>query len=765
MKRYLVIPVILLFVAMQANAQQLRVSVLEKDGQQPVFLAYINIYDGNSHALLSTVQTNELGEAVVGDVRYPATIDVVAAGYESFSKEYNSAPLNTNLTVRLTKKYAALNEVVVTGLSKPEKIKNALANYRVITKANIQAQGAVTLDEVLKSQLNMNVGNDAMLGSTMTMQGLRSDKVKILIDGIPVNGRENGNINLSQINLNNTERIEIVQGPMSVVYGSDALGGVINIITRKDKKPFGINLNTFYQTVGKYNFDGSLTFKAAERHQFTLGGGRNYFDGAQPISDIDVSNRDTLRTARSLFFKPVEQYLGNFAYSYTAKSAFRLNFASDFLQEKTTNKGSVSQYDAFNGVTATDEYYRTTRSNNRLAMEGKLGKNGRWQSQNGYVVYFRNRESLIKNLNTLSETPNPIPGSQDTSTFTNIYLRSSYSNSAWKISYTVGYDINLEHATSLKIDGKVKTIQDYALYANASAPLIANRLTLQIGGRGSYNTAYVTPIVPSLNLLYTPTDKMQFRASYTNGFRVASLKELYLSFIDNNHYIIGNPNIRAEKSQHVQLSGSYQVYEEGANYLQFIATGYYNDVTNGIVLVKADTIQTNNYYTYSNLLHQRNLIGNFQIDGQWKGLSAQLGFSNNHILAEPANAEKGLPGNSSFNVQEVTANLTYTFRKPQLSFSVIEKYNGPSPFQQPSAEGYIIYDGRQEGYHICDASIDKKFFNKKLQLTLGVKNVFNVQQLALSGVSGSAGGAHGGGAISANFLPRSVFTAVRLNID
>jgi outer membrane receptor for ferrienterochelin and colicins len=764
MKRYLAIAFFLLFIALQTNAQQLRVSVLERDGRQPVFLAYVNVYDGNTHAMMNTVQTNELGEAVLGELKYPITIDVIASGYENFSKDYTTAPLNTNLTVKLTKKFASLNEVVVTGLSRPEKMKDALANYRVITKAMIQAQGAVTLDEVLKSQLNMNIGNDAVLGSTMTMQGMQGNKVKILIDGIPVNGRENGNINLSQINLNNAERIEVVQGPMSVVYGTDALGGVINIITRKDNKPLGINLNAFYQSVGKYNLDGSVTFKAAQRNQFTLGGGRNYFDGAQPVTTTNVFNGDTVLSSRSLYFKPVEQYIGNLAYNYTAKSSFRLNFASDYLKEKTTNKGSITTFNPF-GIIANDEYYRTTRLSNRLALQGNLGKTGTWQSQNGFVVYYRTRESLIKNLNTLTEALDESQGAQDTSTFTNVYLRSSYSNKAWKINYTAGYDINLEYVTSLKVDGKKKEMQDYAVYANTSAPLIKNMLTLQLGARGTYNSNYNVPVMPSVSLLYTPIDKIQVRASYSNGFRVPSTKEMFLSFIDANHHIIGSDNLRPEQSKHIQLSGSYQAYEKDADYLQFILTGYYNDVNNGIVLVKADTIATSINYTYGNVIHQSNVIGNFQIDGQWKGFHAQIGFSNNHTLSEPDDTVKSIPGYAAFDVQEITANLTYTWRKPQLSISVIEKYNSSSPFMQPSIEGYVLYQGKQERYHICDASIDKKFFDKKLQLTVGVKNIFDVQQLQLSGVSGSAGGAHGGSSIGANFMPRSLFTALRLNLD
>jgi len=109
-----------------------------------------------------------------------------------------------------------LDETVVTGVSAPVKMQNALSQYRVITKEAMKAQGAVTVADALTTQLNLNIGNDRALGSNITMQGLGGDKVKILIDGLPVNGRENGNVDLGQLSVNNVARIEIVQ-PISAI--------------------------------------------------------------------------------------------------------------------------------------------------------------------------------------------------------------------------------------------------------------------------------------------------------------------------------------------------------------------------------------------------------------------------------------------------------------------------------------------------------------------------------------------------------------------
>merc|ERR1711965_356759 len=95
---------------------------------------------------------------------------------------------------------------------------------------------AVTLKDVLVNQNNIRVAQDNVLGSSMSLQGMSGQNIKILIDGIPVIGRLNGNIDISQINLNTIERIEIIEGPLSVNYGTDALAGTINLISQKNKK-------------------------------------------------------------------------------------------------------------------------------------------------------------------------------------------------------------------------------------------------------------------------------------------------------------------------------------------------------------------------------------------------------------------------------------------------------------------------------------------------------------------------------------------------
>ncbi len=100
------------------------------------------------------------------------------------------------------------------------------------------------------TELNVRLQNDPNLGSFLQMQGLSGQNIKILIDGVPVVGRVSGSIDLNQLPLTEVERVEIVEGPMSVLYGTDALGGVVNLITRDSRCAWEVRGLAHYESVG-----------------------------------------------------------------------------------------------------------------------------------------------------------------------------------------------------------------------------------------------------------------------------------------------------------------------------------------------------------------------------------------------------------------------------------------------------------------------------------------------------------------------------------
>src|SRR5699024_3265320 len=144
-----------------------------------------------------------------------------------------------------------LKDVVITAQYAPISAENAIHEVKVLDAEQLRSQGYSTLDEALRNQLNMRISTDPMLGNSLKIQGVDGQHIKIMIDGVPIIGRLNGNIDLSQIPLNTVRRIEIVEGALSTIYGSNASGGVINIITKKSiEKNISINMEGHIENVG-----------------------------------------------------------------------------------------------------------------------------------------------------------------------------------------------------------------------------------------------------------------------------------------------------------------------------------------------------------------------------------------------------------------------------------------------------------------------------------------------------------------------------------
>lgn len=128
-----------------------------------------------------------------------------------------------------------LDEVVVTATRTLRQLSSLPLPVTLISKAQIQQTGVTRLDEILNEQTGIIMTPDATIGGGegVQIQGISSDYVLVLIDGVPVVGRSSGNLDLSRLAVGNIKQVEIVKGPSSSLFGSEALGGVINIITEK----------------------------------------------------------------------------------------------------------------------------------------------------------------------------------------------------------------------------------------------------------------------------------------------------------------------------------------------------------------------------------------------------------------------------------------------------------------------------------------------------------------------------------------------------
>ena len=162
-------------------------------------------------------------------------------------------------------RWVELTDAVVTGERDGTSAKEALRMIRTVDEKSIAASGASQLNQLLNSQLNFRISQDPILGSGAALNGLGGEGLTVLVDGVPVRGRLNGQVDLSQLSLNNVERVELVNGPMAVEYGTNALAGTINLITKSNHRE-GLQLRATgqYETIGQHEFNLSATTPMAK---------------------------------------------------------------------------------------------------------------------------------------------------------------------------------------------------------------------------------------------------------------------------------------------------------------------------------------------------------------------------------------------------------------------------------------------------------------------------------------------------------------------
>ncbi|HXH19337.1 MAG TPA: TonB-dependent receptor [Chitinophagales bacterium] len=688
-------------------AQPRTITVLSSKDNSPLeqaYVVFIELNDSGEKKEKRTVLTAADGTAAVplsGD----AAVKISHLGFEELT---DTLPGNQSKTYYLKPLSLPIEGVVITAQYTPDDLRNSVFPVEVIKKETIEQRGATSVREVLTQESNIRITQDNILGSTMTMQGLGGEQIKILVDGIPVIGRENGNIDLSQLNLNNTRRIEIIKGPVSVQYGTHALGGVLNIITNHEQyEGWSARMNGYYETAGVYNADAGIGF-GKKNHSVDLSGGRNFFDG---YSAVD--------TSRFKEWKPREQYFGMLKYRFGFKR-LRFTAKSDAFYEKITNRGMPR---APYNITAFDDYYYTQRYSGAASVNGEILENHYLEQLAAYSYYSKIKNTYYKDLVTLESTITPNPTDQDTARFYSWFIRGYISrNKPFKLfNYQTGYDINIDQAKGRKIKHSSQTIADYAFFASFNIKPVSE-LALQAGIRWSYNTDYTPPLTPAFNIKWTPMDELVIRTSYARGFRAPSLKELYLDFVDAVHNIHGSSDLKAESSNSIAFSMDY-LRNEGNHRISFQPSFFFNDIDDRILLVQVYGTE----YRYVNIDRYQTIGGNLQVGYRFKELmlEANGGFTGNRI-----NTEKDFKWSPELLVQGC-----YLIPKAKITVSVFYKFNGEQvTFTQGDTDELLTQTIAP--YHFLDCSLNRKFWENRISLTFGVKNILDVNNVSSTGGSG-----------------------------
>jgi outer membrane receptor for ferrienterochelin and colicins len=735
------------------QAQQIRV-VSAEDGL-PIPATHIKCFLPE-HKQNQLFVSNDKGWVDIGSFvqnRFPVIVQISFLGFERIQDTLLS---NKEVVFKLKSVSAILNEVVVTAQYAPNSSEKAVHKIRVIDNKKIEKMAAQNLRDVLTNELNVRISQDNILGSSMSIQGISGQNIKILIDGVPVTGRLNGNIDLSQINMNNVERIELVEGPLSVNFGTDALGGTINIITKKSQQHYAsVGVNTYYESIGTYNTDLRVGLQQ-KNNTFVFTAGRYFFDGwSASDSPFKIQQKILPDTSRFQAWKPKKQHFGGFSWNRYLNNKLKANYTVDYYQESIVNRG-VPRRPYFN--TAFDDTYYTQRINNAVSFTGPLNSKYYLNAMVAHNYYKRQKNTYFKNLETLNEQLTENNSDHDTSIFTNFMSRSSVSTTfdTARFNMELGYDINYETGLGVRIKDLKQSIGDFALFSTAEYKPIKN-FTVKPGLRLIHNTAYRAPLVPSLNIKYALGDAKYkntwtFRLSYAHGFRAPSLKELYFFFVDINHNITGNENLKAENSHNFNASANFS-RQYKAYVLKTELSAFYNHIENMISL--AQGVGTN--FSYFNIDVFQSLGTQVNFEWAWSHIKANVGaawIGRYNQLNEVNNSERFLYS------PELRTNLIHDWHKTKSSVAVFYKFTGRMPLYRYGEGGDIQFSEIQE-FHMTDITFSKRFWVDKITFAFGVKNLLNVQNI--NGVV--SGGAHSAGGNSMPIaMGRLYFVKLNLNL-
>ena len=661
---------------------------------------HIKILSSEGKVLLNDF-TNEKGILDLGELNYDTVlIKATHIGFIDYLDTVSNTYSVDTLKIELEKFSFPLNEVVITAQIEALSQRDAVNNIISISKNEIEELNSLNLSELLNQQALFDIQFDPALGSSIEMQGMSGNNINILVDGIPVIGRKGGQIDISQLNLSNIEKIEIVRGPSSVSYGTNSTGGVINLITKRRIDKNQIIFSNYFENIGlkQYNIDINKKIKT---QQFNVNIGLFDFAG--------LSN-DSLR---SYDWKPKRQAFGQIMWVSKIRKN-NLRFRSYYFDEKLVELGNEN-FPPFDG-TALDNHYLTIRNTNDLSIDRKTEN----YSINTFIsqsaTKFKRVQYLVDiNSNEEENTNNLDFNSEDL--FSAWHLRSEYNRLNWdKVSLQAGIESRSDLISGSRIKSDKAITYEFSFFSKTELKLNQN-IKSQLGIRVPYHSIYPAPVSPSFEMLYSRSSKLQYRASYARGFRAPTIKELFLEFIDFNHNIVGNSDLEAEYSHAFNSSIVYTPYQKDTKYIQIDIQGSLQYLNNKIDLAQ---IENTTGYTYFNISNAKYYGLNTTIDSKVsKSSKIRLGW----------NVYKTKLNESLDPTRFQNISFLYKYFNSQHKFGANINFKYTLEITSQRYQDNELVSVKQEPFESINLNFNKTFIKLNSTLSLGIKNLTNLKNI------------------------------------
>lgn len=432
----------------------------------------------------------------------------------------------------------SMEEIIVTASKINEEIEETTSTVIVIKSDDIEKMNVQFIPDILRKIPELNLTQSGSTGTlaTVILRGGDSTHTIVMIDGIKVNSTLTGSFDFSGININDIDRIEIVKGPQSTIYGSEAMAGVINIITKKGSgKPKvvlsveGGSYKTYNPSVNISGGDEKFDYRLTVNHFYTNGiSVAKKGEEEDSYMHSSVSGSFGLRPSETIEF----ELMGRYSYNRSELDGF------DFLQ-----------------MEATDDLNFIQRVNNYLVSgKGKIHISDIWnqfitisttQDSLKFIdpdTYFNNYQ-IISNIDTIDWQ-------------NNIYLLQI-------LTVTGGIEYRIEKGEN--VDNFDESINNKAFYLNSKLKLLNDDIVFNAGLRYDDHETFGNKTTYRMGVMYSISPlNLRIRSSYGTGFRAPTLNELFFPFY-------GNKELKPEESSSWELSidGNYFQNKVGVSVTYF----------------------------------------------------------------------------------------------------------------------------------------------------------------------------------------------------
>lgn len=395
-----------------------------------------------------------------------------------------------------------LSEVTVTTATRTERVLSSLPlPMTVITSEAIIKSGVTRLNEILNEQTGIILIPDESGFEGVQMQGLDAAYTMILIDGVPLVGRSSGVLDLSRISVGNIERIEIVKGASSALYGSEAMGGVINVITKRPKKDmFSGNLSYRYGTFNTNDANANLLWK---KKKFAA----NLFTNFYSTDGFDLD--------KSTWLKNVEKYHNTTVQPkiyYDFSENLKLTFSNRFFNQKIDNR-AIIESERYKGDAKEEEW------NSQIKVEHRWNSKLYWEYEL-YATNYKNDAFLNNQDNVLFDR-----------TYYNQWLVRPEVRTTWSINkdkLTAGVGFNYETLDRTYFASDVKFNSQYVYLQYDYNP--TEKLNILAGFRYDNHSEYASQFSPKLAVNYKITTSFSVKGSVGYGYKAPDFRQLFFDF-------------------------------------------------------------------------------------------------------------------------------------------------------------------------------------------------------------------------------------------